>query len=380
LNLSQDQRAKTAYVACAITSACLVGKTKKIGFARIPLNFFDPEMHLQACSNIWVGIESSRSSIEVGANLALLAQFIQRLRSAGAKVGWGATLFEIGKSTFEMTPDFVLFSQVDKPISALVATRKNWPDSLKVLPTVATDLRCEEDLEGALHGGINYVCGAFNLSKEAPEKSTRQPIPPDVVRLLSLMNLLISDAEISIVANDIKGDVGLTYRLLSIMKSANYANQQAVLNIEQAVLTLGRDELYRILSVMLLRYTGTRKVSSALEEIALWRSRFLELLAIDRSEAIPGNFFTLGLVSMLGCILKQELVDVVQRITMPEPAKQALLMMEGPWYAYLLVAMEVEGQKLSANNSVLEYFGGSQRVLELSDVAWDWAADKSKSK
>jgi EAL and modified HD-GYP domain-containing signal transduction protein len=378
MRLSPDQRVKSAYVACAIASACLVEKADKIGLARIPAHFLDPDLQLQSCAGIWVGIEFQRDPSEFELQIDKVLQFAHKLRSAGAKVGWDANLFEMEKYKLDLMPDFVLLQQGEAPVSALIVARSTWPEALKALPTIATDLRSEEDLEAALQGSISYVCGAFTLSKVASDKTVRQPIPPDVMRLMGLMNLLISDGEFSTVVNDIKGDVGLTYRLLSMMKSANYANHQGVQNIEQAVLTLGRDELYRILSVMLLRYSGTRKVSTALEEIALWRSRFLELLAIDRRESMPGNFFTLGLVSMLGSILKQELADVVQKIALPEPAKQALLTADGPWRAYLLIAMEVEGQRLGSENSVAKFFGGAERVLALSDTAWEWAAEKSK--
>jgi EAL and modified HD-GYP domain-containing signal transduction protein len=378
MTLSPNQRVKSAHVACAVTSAHLVGKASRIGLARIPAHFLDPDMQLQNCSGVWVGIEFQWTQAHLEESVGKAAQLTQKFRSAGAKVGWDASFFEMRKFNVGMSADFVLLQQGEAPISELIAARSALPQELKALPTVATDLRCEGDLEAALQGRINFVCGAFSLSKVTSSSAARPPIAPDVARLIDLMNLLMSDGEFSKVVNEIKGDVGLTYRLLSMMKSANFANYQAVENIEQAVLTLGRNELYRILSVMVLRYSGTRKVSSALEEIALWRSRFLELLAIDRKEVNPGNFFTLGLVSMLGSILRQELSDVVQKIAMPEPAKQALLTADGPWHGYLLVAMEVEGQKLGDENSVVAKFGGSERVLELSAIAWEWAAQKSK--
>lgn len=57
MSLSPDQRVKSAYVACAIASACLVEKADKIGLARIPAHFLDPDLQLQSCAGIWVGIE-----------------------------------------------------------------------------------------------------------------------------------------------------------------------------------------------------------------------------------------------------------------------------------------------------------------------------------
>lgn len=378
LNLSSEQRVKSAYIATVMTSASLVETSGKIGFARIQTHWLDPEMSFPDCSGVWVCMESPQSPKTGDVNLERVAEFVKRLRSAGAKVGWSATFVEMGKSSFELVPDFVLLLQGDAPISALLTARQTWPESLRSLPTLATDLCSEEDLEAALLGGISYVCGAFHRNTATPQTSLQRAVQPEVIRLVKLMNLLISDAELPTVVNDIKGDVGLSYRLLSMMKSAKYANYAEGLTIEQAVLALGRDELYRTLSVMLLRYTGTRRVSSALEEIALWRSRLLELLAIDKGEPMPGHFFTMGLVSMLGCILKQELADVVEKFSLAEPAKQALLTKDGPWSAYLRVAMEVEQQKLDATSLNLEEFGGSDRIIALSEMAWDWAVEQSK--
>lgn len=71
-------------------------------------------------------------------------------------------------------------------------------------------------------------------------------------------------------------------------------------------------------------------------------------------------------------------IGLVQKIALPEPARQALLTSDGPSRAYLLIAVEVEGQKLGFENSVAKNFGGAERVLALSDTAWEWAAEKSK--
>ncbi|HEY8904541.1 MAG TPA: hypothetical protein VIM63_00740 [Rhodoferax sp.] len=217
LNLSSEQRVKSAYVATVMISASLVGKSGKIGFARIQADLLDPDMPLPGCSGVWVCIESSQSPKTVDVNLEWVAKFIKRLRSAGAKVGWNATFVEIGKSSVELVPDFVMLLQGDAPISALVTARKTWPESLKSLPTLATDLCSEEDLEAALLGGISYVCGAFHRNTATSQTLLQQSVQPEVIRLVKLMNLLISDAELPTVVNDIKGDVGLSYRLLSMI-------------------------------------------------------------------------------------------------------------------------------------------------------------------
>jgi EAL and modified HD-GYP domain-containing signal transduction protein len=141
---------------------------------------------------------------------------------------------------------------------------------------------------------------------------------------------------------------------------------------------LGRQELYRWLSLMLIQYAGKSKMSSALQEIALWRSRLLELLAIEQREEAPNQLFTLGLASMLGLILHMSLADVVETLSLSEPAHQALIDETGPWRIYLQLAFLVEAQQLDASDRLVVQFGGLERVLALSDQAWTWASEHSK--
>jgi EAL and modified HD-GYP domain-containing signal transduction protein len=379
LDVPGEQRAKSAYVLSLIASARLVGAAGKIGFAKLQAHWLGPEVPLQDCTGVWVCIESSVGASAQQVGLDGLAALVKRLQTAHAKVGWEATYAGIGESSFGVTPDFVVMHQGETPFSALANARKSWPPSLLGLPTLATDLSREDDLELALEEGISYACGAFHGSSEAPTPSSQQRVPPGIARLTNLMNLLVSDAELSAIANEIKGDVGLSYRLLNLMQGAKFASRYAALSVEQAVMALGRDELYRVLSIMLLRFGGTRKVSSALEEVALWRARFLELLAMERGEKTPGHFFTMGLVSMLGSLFRQDLAVIAGDIAMADEARRALLQHDGPWSDYLRIAMEVESQDLDPDSPLAASFGGPPRIHALSEAAWAWAAEQSKT-
>ncbi len=379
LNVPGEQRAKSAYVLSLIASARLVGAAGKIGFAKLQAHWLGSEVPLQNCAGVWVCIESSAGPNAPQVGLDGLAVLVQRLQGARAKVGWEATYAGIGASNFGVTPDFVVMNQGETPFSALVNARKSWPASLLGLPTLATDLSSEEDLELAMTEGISYACGAFHGSSVAPAPSSQQRVPPGVARLTNLMNLLVSDAELPAIANEIKGDIGLSYRLLNLMQSAKFASRYAALSVEQAVMALGRDELYRVLSIMLLRFGGTRKVSSALEEVALWRARFLELLAMERGEKAPGHFFTMGLVSMLSSLFRQDLTVIAADIAMADEARRALLQHDGPWRDYLRLAVNVETQDLDPDGPLATAFGGPAKIHALSDAAWAWAAEQSKA-
>lgn len=197
--------------------------------------------------------------------------------------------------------------------------------------------------------------------------------PPEFLRVAHLLKQLATGADNAVIVQNIKSGVGLSYRLLCRIKSASSAQLNSVSSIEQAVLLLGRNELYRWLSLLLLESGGRRKVSSAWQEITLWRSRLLELLAMENKEASPGQFFTLGLASMLGSLLKISLAEVVSTLNLPEPARQALLEETGPWHAFLQIALQVETQRLGGSDALADQFGGSARVAQLADQAWTWA-------
>jgi EAL and modified HD-GYP domain-containing signal transduction protein len=129
--------------------------------------------------------------------------------------------------------------------------------------------------------------------------------------------------------------------------------------------------------MLLVQFAGSRRASSALQEMALWRSRMLELLAIENHEAVADQFFTLGLASMLGLILKISQAEVVSTLNLPPLASQALLEQSGPWYPYLQIVMRVEAHTLDQSAELAAQFGGTARLLALSDQAWRWAAEQA---
>lgn len=82
---------------------------------------------------------------------------------------------------------------------------------------------------------------------------------------------------------------------------------------------------------------------------------------------------TLGLASMLGLILKTSQAGVVRALNPPVPARQALLEQAGPLHVYLQVAAQVEAQTPGLSNILADQFGGTSRILALSDQAWAWS-------
>ncbi|MES2880103.1 MAG: HDOD domain-containing protein [Pseudomonadota bacterium] len=367
LQQDDDHQVQAAYVLALLTSAHLMVKTGRIGFARVPAEWLVHVAQLADVEGAWVGIEQSAGMNLTLAQWQTLRETVQALRAAGAKVGWDEA------AVFGVPPDFLLLHQGPALMDVVLGSMRTWPPELKKLPVFVTDIACVEDLEQALYSGISYACGALAPPEPATEPLELLRAPPEFYRVGQLLNELASGADTSVIVSDIKRDIGLSYRLLCRINSASFAQLNAQASIDQAVLLLGHNELYRWLSLLLIQFSGRRKVTSALQEITLWRARLFELLAIETHETSPGQLFTLGLASMLGPLLKMSLVEVVSTLNLPTPARQALLEQTGPWSVYLQLALQVETKSLDGNSALVGQFGGAERVAALADEAWAWA-------
>ena len=367
LRSRNDPRGRAAHVSALLTSARLMSQTGRVGFARLPIDWMVYVTDVSCAAGAWVGIERAPPAAQASDQMETAANLVQQLRTAGVKVGWDITLMP------DQTPDFVMLHQGPDPMSTLLEATKTWPQALRDLPTLVTDVASIKDVELALSSGIRYACGALVPPAQPLSPADTLPLPPEVQRVGQLLNQLVIGTDTAVIVSDIKSDVGLSYRLLRRINSASFAQLHAEASVDQAVLMLGRNELYRWLSLLLVQFAGKRKASSALQEVTLWRSRLLELLAQEKNEPAPGQLFTLGLASMLGPLLKISQDDVVSTLNLPAPACQALLDQAGPWHMYLHMALLVQTQSLGEHSELAEPFGGVERVMALADDAWAWA-------
>lgn len=367
LRSRNDPRGRAAHVSALLTSARLMSQTGRVGFARLPIDWMVYVTDVSCAAGAWVGIEQAPPSAQASDLMETAANLVQQLRTVGVKVGWDITLMP------DQTPDFVMLHQGPDPMITLLDATKTWPQTLRDLPTLVTDVASIKDVELALSSGIRYACGALMPPAQPLSPADTLPLPPEVQRVGQLLNQLVIGTDTAVIVSDIKSDVGLSYRLLRRINSASFAQLHAEASVDQAVLMLGRNELYRWLSLLLVQFAGKRKASSALQEITLWRSRLLELLAQENKEPVPGQLFTLGLASMLGPLLKISQDDVVSTLNLPVPARQALLDQAGPWHIYLHMALLVQTQSLGEHSELAEPFGGVERVMALADDAWAWA-------
>ncbi len=354
--------AAAAHARAVLGSASLVLRSGRIGLARLPLICLAEALNFETLAGLWISVEGTSSEPAESANPPALLQ----LRARGAKVTW-TTATPPG-----LAPDLFLLSQGDQSMNTVLATLASRPSTLQGLPTLVTDVREFEDLQLALQQGVDYVCGALSVSLPTRPSGQTLSAPPEVKRIGQLLNLLVKGADNAALVSQIKSDVGLSVRLLQRINTASFAHLEINGSIEQAVAMLGRSELYRWLSMLLFQFAGKSRSASAAQEVTLWRARFLELLGQATHDDAPSQLFTLGLASMIGPMLGISQHDVLQLLALPEAARHAL-QQSGPWWPYLELAQHIEAQNPSDQHPLAGQLGGMDRVLTLSDQAWDWA-------
>ncbi len=138
-------------------------------------------------------------------------------------------------------------------------------------------------------------------------------------------------------------DPVLAFRLLRYVNSAAMGLRHKIASLEHAMTYIGREGLYRWLT-MLLFYTGkAQPMDEALREIALARARLMELLGQGRLTRNQTEMaFITGLLSLTDVLFQMPLHDAVSQLGLPEEVIQALLAREGLYGELLSLAIACE--------------------------------------
>jgi c-di-GMP phosphodiesterase len=356
-----DAAARAAHTISLLTAMQLTVRGGRVSLGELPASWLmQPQVGALLAPGMLMCIGHDDSG---GAGVRV--QAARLLRSGGVRVGWA-----IQDVDTESPPDFVLLRpRPDEQVASMLRSAQHAVAGHAGLGIVATDLPHLDDLEFALANGVQYACGTVSSSSQPPAGGAMSAA---VQRVCDLLNRLVHDEEVTALALEIKHDPGLSLQLLRYAGSAHFSRGRPVDSVEAAVLLLGRDELYRWLSMVLVRSAGARASSRAVQEVTLARARLLELLAAARGEPQPEGFFTLGLASMLPLLLDAPAQTVLSRLHLAPPAQAALLEATGPWHVYLRLAKALERHDLAHVEQLAGDFGGLSGVLGCAEQAWAW--------
>ena len=205
---------------------------------------------------------------------------------------------------------------------------------------IARDLQSFDDFGLCCRLGFALFQGPFVTSREDWSGNQTRP---QTLHVCNLLNQLRCEVETAELAQHLKQDAVLSYRLLRHINSAASGLRQPVTSIEHALVLMGRQKMYRWLTLLLFGSAQLSPHMAMLQESALARGRLMELVGAPAFTAAEcDSLFVTGLFSMLDLVLQMPLPAALKPLNLPEAISAALLNNTGPYAPFLDLALACE--------------------------------------
>jgi EAL and modified HD-GYP domain-containing signal transduction protein len=189
--------------------------------------------------------------------------------------------------------------------------------------------------------GVQWASGPFLATADQAESGRK--LSASRLVLLEMLNQVRAEADAQTLAAVAKRDPGVAVQLLAAVNSAQHGLQTAITGLDQAIMMMGRQSLYRWLAVAVFRSGGDNPMDATLLELALSRARLLELVGQDTGAKTQADeLFLVGLLSFADVLLGQPMTELLKRLSLPAATQEVLLRTEGPYAPHLLLALAIE--------------------------------------
>ena len=309
------------------------------------------------------------SSLKTGDDWAL---FLDEIRKTGAGIAMahnaGPTVPGTGESLKLAFFDFRAHSLED--FELLVKGFKHDHSGIRI---AVENISSWVEQRFALSLGAHYLLGNFVDTKD--ETAERGTINQSRTIILEMLSLLRAEGSLKDLAQVAKRDPATSLQLLTMANSPMSGLSRQLASIDQAIMTLGKETLYRWLTMALFRSGGDTPRMNALLEHALYRARFLELAggkSLQKKEC--DELFLIGLLSYTDVLLDIPMSEVLHRMQVVDEVRSVLLKNEGRLSPYLDLVISMQrgsSDHLVALSEVLRI--GYEEILEFHAAALEWA-------
>lgn len=226
-------------------------------------------------------------------------------------------------------------------LKAVVQGMQRWPETqvlVRHIPDVQSFDLCSKTL--IKYVGIHLFQGAF-LTQPLPWRSDH--VDTGKARIVKLLNSIKHKYDIPILAESLRHDPLLLSRLLRYANSAASNPLSKVNSAERALTIMGRENVYRLLTVLLFCSGDMADRDMAIMDAALIRARFAETLGNGHLPAADcDNLFLVGMFSLLDILLRVPADEALLPLELPPPVLDALLGRSGPYAGYLELVIACE--------------------------------------
>ncbi len=209
-----------------------------------------------------------------------------------------------------------------------------------VRPLIAMGVDSEEHFEACRKLAFNYFEGYYFTR---PQLVAAHRLDNQRLKVIELLNLVRSHAEIKELEASVKRDAAITYRILRYINSPANGLLQEIRSIAHALTLLGYDQIYRWLTLLLFSSEKSDARSHTLLKNALVRARLVELLGSGKvPPSEQDGLFLVGILSLLEALLKVPMETALADFHLPQQVTLALLQRDGIYAPYLELAIACE--------------------------------------
>lgn len=226
---------------------------------------------------------------------------------------------------------------------------------------LAEKVETYEEVEFAQSLGFTLFQGFFFCK---PKITNAKSI--DTFKISKLMLLkFIADPDVSFfdLANVIRRDIVLSYRLLKIVNSAYYGLKYSVTGILHALTILGLDEIKKWVSLLVLSEFKATKPNELIRA-ALVRGMFMEKLAIHlKKRKSREEYFMVGLFSLADAIMDTPMELIMKQSHFSDDIRGPLMTGEGQMADLLRIIVCMEQARWDEAKAISDRYGITQRTV-----------------
>src|SRR5471030_2205596 len=297
------------------------------------------------------------------------------LRETGCKVALRGLSLEPDDAPLLAVCDVAMLSLGDHTLadfqSLIKQLRMRYPDMKLAVDGVET----WDEQRMCMSWGCNYFMGHFLTTSDKVDPDAK--VDQSRMTSIELLNLLRTDAELPAMIEVAKRDPGMTYQVLQWANAPSNGQTTKVTSLQQAFMVLGRNQLYRGLTVSMFRLGAgaNQERDESLLEVALTRARFLETCS-KLAQAKRDELFLVGLLSLFDVLLGVPMDKLVDKMHLSDDIRDVLLNSDGVYGPYLTIVLLLERDKVDRALEIAEKEGLDMDGLGMvGQAAFKWAQE-----
>lgn len=295
------------------------------------------------------------------------------VRAAGSQVALRGVSLQDEDAGLLSSANLVLLSLNEHPLTEFQALCKRLHLNYPNLKLLVDGVETWDEQRMLLSWGASYFMGPYLTTPDQVDPDAK--IDQSRMTSIELLNLLRTDAELPAMIEVAKRDPGMTFQVLQWANAPANGQTTKVTSLQQAFMVLGRNQLYRGLTVSMFRLGGgaNKERDESLLEIALTRARFLETCS-KLPLAKRDELFLVGLLSLFDVLLAVPMDKLVGKMHLSDDIRDVLLGKEGAYSPYLTMVLLLQRDKVAPALEIARSLDiDIDSLPQVGQAAFQWA-------